>query len=117
MSIAEEIQRLHHLHQSGALTDAEFALAKAKLLSSSEAEAFSQSVGQQTGFGADTSLQHLNQFRRSKTDAWFAGICGGLARTTGLDSWIWRLLFVFFSCYFGAGLLAYLLAWIFIPEE
>ncbi|HWW69998.1 MAG TPA: SHOCT domain-containing protein, partial [Duganella sp.] len=34
MSVAEEIKRLHELHQAGALTDAEFAAAKARLLDS-----------------------------------------------------------------------------------
>ena len=32
MSVAEEIKRLHELHQAGALSDEEFAAAKAKIL-------------------------------------------------------------------------------------
>jgi hypothetical protein len=34
MSVAEEIKRLHELHQAGALSDEEFAAAKARLLNS-----------------------------------------------------------------------------------
>ena len=35
MNISDEIKRLHDLHQAGALTDAEFEQAKAKLLAAS----------------------------------------------------------------------------------
>jgi phage shock protein C len=105
MNIADEIQRLHDLHQSGALTDAEFAQAKAKLL------------GSQTSNDLDQTLNQLNKFRRSKSDQWLGGICGGLGKFTGLESWVWRLLFVLFTFYFGFGLVAYVLAWIFVPEE
>ena len=109
MNIADEIQRLHELHQSGALTDAEFAQAKAKLLGSQATNEPDQAL--------DQTLNQLNKFRRSKTDQWLGGICGGLGKFTGLESWVWRLLFVLFTFYFGFGLLAYVLAWIFVPEE
>ncbi len=109
MNIADEIQRLHDLHQSGALTDAEFAQAKAKLLGSQTSGNPDQTL--------DQTLNQLNKFRRSKSDQWLGGICGGLGKFTGLESWVWRLLFVLFTFYFGFGLLAYVLAWIFVPEE
>jgi phage shock protein PspC (stress-responsive transcriptional regulator) len=109
MNIADEIQRLHDLHQSGALTDAEFAQAKAKLLDSQTFNNQNETL--------DETLNQLNKFRRSKSDQWLGGICGGLGKFTGLESWVWRLLFVLFTFYFGFGLLAYVLAWIFVPEE
>jgi len=108
MSISDEIKRLHELHLSGALTDAEFAQAKEKLLASLEAGPVPF---------ADDSLSQLGKFRRSKTDQWLGGICGGLAKVSGLESWIWRLIFVLFTLYFGVGVVAYILAWIFVPEE
>jgi phage shock protein PspC (stress-responsive transcriptional regulator) len=108
MSIADEIKRLHELHQSGALSDAEFAQAKEKLLGSANAG--------NTG-GVDDPLVQLNRFRRSTSDRWLGGICGGLGKYTGLESWAWRLIFVLFAFCFGTGLMAYVLAWIFIPEE
>jgi phage shock protein C len=111
MNLADEIKRLHELHQSGALTDAEFAQAKAKLLNDSPSS-YTQNL-----VDADNSLNQLNRFRRSKSDQWLGGICGGLGKLTGLESWVWRLLFVTFSFYFGFGLVAYVLAWIFVPEE
>jgi phage shock protein C len=112
VNIADEIQRLRELHQSGALSDAEFAQAKAKLLNADATSASStQSVSQ------DDALAQLNRFRRSRSDKWLGGICGGLGQFTGLESWIWRLIFVFFAMCVGTGVLAYLLAWIFVPEE
>lgn len=101
MTIADDIQRLQQLHQSGALTDAEFAQAKAKALA---------------GEPSVKAIPALNQFRRSKSDRWLGGICGGLAPYTGLESWVWRLIFVVFLLSFGVGLIAYILAWILIPE-
>ncbi|MFZ6845153.1 PspC domain-containing protein [Undibacterium sp. RuTC16W] len=123
MNLADEIKRLHELHQSGALTDAEFSQAKAKLLETlNAANGTTASAGAGSsahGFFNDTDKASipLNQFRRSKSDQWLGGICGGLGKFTGLESWIWRLVFVLFSFYFGSGLVAYLLAWIFVPED
>lgn len=114
MNIADEIKRLHELHQSGALTDAEFAQAKEKLLASLNANPAGVS---QTGANGENPFAHLNQLRRSKTDQWIGGVCGGLGKFTGMETWIWRLMFVLFVVCFGFGVIAYLLAWIFIPEE
>ncbi|MFZ6644148.1 PspC domain-containing protein [Undibacterium sp. TJN25] len=109
MSISDEIKRLHELHLSGALTDAEFAQAKEKLLASIGADASYAS--------GDDPLNQLGKFRRSRSDQWLGGICGGLGKFTGLESWVWRLIFVLFTFYFGVGVVAYILAWIFVPEE
>jgi phage shock protein C len=110
MTVADELKRLHELHQAGALTDAEFEMAKAKVLS---APAVDLSKGSANGsLGAD-----LNAIRRSRTDRWLGGVCGGLAKATGVDTWVWRLMFVLFSLTFGFGAVLYLLLWIFIPEE
>lgn len=103
MDIADEIKRLHELHQSGALTDAEFAQAKARLISS--------------GSSSSHNSHNLNQFRRSKTDQWLGGICGGLGNFTGVDSWVWRLLFALLALCAFSGVVIYILAWIFVPEE
>lgn len=117
MNIADDIQRLHELHQSGALTDAEFAQAKEKLLGKDPSGAsFAQSTSASYTNNGD-GINQLNRFRRSINDRWLGGICGGLGKFTGLDSWIWRLIFVFFALFVGTGMLAYLLAWIFVPVE
>lgn len=122
MNIADEIKRLHELHQSGALTDAEFAQAKEKLLAALNANAANASNGvsganSQAWTTGDKPFANLNQLRRSKTDQWLGGVCGGLGKFTGLEAWIWRLAFFLFVACFGFGVIAYLLAWIFIPEE
>ncbi|MHA4866983.1 PspC domain-containing protein [Duganella sp. PWIR1] len=101
MSVAEEIKRLHELHQAGALTDDEFAAAKARLLNNE----------------APAAADDITRLRRSRDDRWLGGVCGGLGRITGVDSWIWRLLFVLFVLTFGFGLAIYILLWIFVPED
>ena len=59
----------------------------------------------------------VNRLRRSRDDRWLGGVCGGLARLTGMESWIWRLAFALLFLFWGAGLLLYILLWIFVPDE
>ncbi|MBY0572501.1 MAG: PspC domain-containing protein [Undibacterium sp.] len=114
MNISDEIQHLHELHQSGALTDAEFAQAKARLLNSDGKETASNFSSE----NSNPNLSHrINQLRRSKTDQWLGGVCAGLGKFTGLDTWIWRMIFILCVVLYGFGFLIYLLAWIFVPEE
>lgn len=57
---------------------------------------------------------------RSATDRKIAGVCGGLAAYFGVDSTLVRMAVVILSIYPGAivcGLIAYVIAWIVIPEE
>ncbi|MES2299800.1 MAG: PspC domain-containing protein [Pseudomonadota bacterium] len=113
MNIAEEVKRLHELHQAGALTDAEFEAAKAKLLASGSSGG---AGGAQPGNG-DNLASEVNRLRRARDDRWLGGVCGGLAKVSGLESWVWRLIFVAAVCGAGFGVLIYLLMWIFVPEE
>ena len=57
-------------------------------------------------------------FRRSVSDRWIAGVCGGIADRTGLDVRLVRVLAVLLAV-FGhlVGLIAYLAAWALVPEE
>lgn len=109
MEISEELGRLGELHQRGVLTDEEFARAKARLL------------GEQRkpleGTVAAPFVAGINALRRSQTDRWIAGVCGGLATATGMESWVCRLLFAVFSFFGGFGVLVYLLLWLFVPSE
>ena len=114
MNISDEIKRLHELHQAGALSAAEFEQAKAKLLGASVDLNKSSSPGS-TGSGDFGS--ELNRLRRSRTDRWLGGVCGGLGRASGVDSWVWRLVFTLCVLFAGFGALIYLLMWIFVPEE
>jgi phage shock protein PspC (stress-responsive transcriptional regulator) len=54
--------------------------------------------------------------RRSRTDRVGAGVAGGLGEYFGLDPVLFRVLFATSAFFGGAGILAYLLAWIAIPE-
>ncbi|MDP9109907.1 MAG: PspC domain-containing protein [Pseudomonadota bacterium] len=111
--LAEEIQRLHQLHLNGALTEAEFAHAKAQLLSNLPRTPSNAAAS----LSAGSALAELNAFRRSRSDRWIGGICGSLGARTGLAAWIWRLVFFVFAMYFGIGVVLYILACIFVPEE
>lgn len=104
MSIAEELTRLEELRQRGTLSDSEFAQAKAKLLAGETAP-------------PAAPIAAINAFRRSRSDRWIGGVCGGLGKTTGLESWIWRLIFVLLTAAGGISVLTYLALWIFVPEE
>jgi phage shock protein C len=112
MSVSDEIKRLHELHQAGALTDAEFEKAKAKVLAGS---VNLNKPGESDGTDLASEFGRL---RRSRTDRWLGGVCGGLAKVSNVEAWIWRLVFTLVAlCGFGVGILVYVLMWIFVPEE
>jgi phage shock protein C len=107
MAMSDELNKLHELHQRGALSDAEYSAAKARLIGAADA-----------GTAAvNTGLSGLNALRRSRGDRWIAGVCGGIALATGVEGWVWRLLFAVLTLFGGAGLLMYLLLWIFVPSD
>ncbi|GAB3391476.1 PspC domain-containing protein [Massilia agri] len=113
MNLSDEIKRLHELHQAGALSDAEFEQAKTRVLSSSPA-----SPGVNLDKNGESVIgSNLNTLRRSRLDRWLGGVCGGLALATGVETWLWRLMFVLFTLTFGFGVAIYVLLWIFVPEE
>jgi phage shock protein C len=113
MNISEEIKRLHELHQAGALSAAEFEQAKAKLLNAS-VDLNKPSSGSS---GANDIGSELGRLRRSRNDRWLGGVCGGLGQVSGVESWVWRLVFALCVMFAGFGALIYLLMWIFVPEE
>jgi phage shock protein PspC (stress-responsive transcriptional regulator) len=55
---------------------------------------------------------------RSREDRWVAGVCGGVAAYLGVDSNLVRLIVVL-GTIFGLGslLVAYVVAWVLMPEE
>ena len=105
MALADELSKLAELRAKGDLTEEEFKRAKERLLNTEQTRSH------------EPLASAVNTFRRSRTDRWFGGVCGGIARSTGMEAWVWRLLFtVLFICA-GAGLLVYVLLWIFVPSE
>lgn len=110
MSLAQELERLAALREQGVLSDAEFEQAKARLLGAPALD--------EDAIPAGPTEPSLGQsLRRSRGDKWVGGICGGIARLTGVESWVWRLAFAALFMFWGAGLLLYVLLWIFVPQE
>jgi phage shock protein C len=107
MTLSDELAKLGELRASGALTEEEFTRAKERLL-----HAATPGVPPQ-----DPAVAAVNAFRRSRTDRVLGGVCGGMGRATGVESWVWRLIFAVLFIFAGAGLLAYVLLWIFVPSE
>jgi phage shock protein C len=105
MTLADELSKLAELRASGGLTEEEFRRAKEQLLNTEQTRS------------DDPLASAVNTFRRSRADRWLGGVCGGIARSTGMEAWIWRLLFAALFICAGAGLLLYLLLWIFVPSE
>ena len=55
---------------------------------------------------------------RSRDDRWFGGVCGGVAKYLGVDSNLVRLIVVLGTILgFGSLAVAYVVAWILMPEE
>ncbi|HQA47141.1 MAG: PspC domain-containing protein [Clostridiales bacterium] len=53
---------------------------------------------------------------RSQTDKKIAGVCGGVAEYFGIDSTLVRLGWILFTFAGGSGILAYIIAWIIMPD-
>ncbi|MFC5479460.1 PspC domain-containing protein [Massilia suwonensis] len=116
--ISDEIRRLHELHQAGALTDAEFEQAKAKVLAGERVNLNKNGGSSSYHAGGSTVETQLRALRRSRRDRWLGGVCGGLNGVMGIETWVWRLVFLLFTLITsGFGALVYLLMWIFVPEE
>jgi phage shock protein C len=55
---------------------------------------------------------------RSRDDRWVAGVCGGVATYLGVDANLVRLVVVLGTVLgFGSLAVAYIVAWILMPEE
>lgn len=54
---------------------------------------------------------------RSATDVKIAGVCAGVADYFEVDPTMVRLAWVIFFLAGGSGLLAYIIAWIVVPQE
>jgi phage shock protein PspC (stress-responsive transcriptional regulator) len=66
----------------------------------------------------DVPATRVRVRRRSREDAWIAGVCGGLGRYAGRDPYWLRLLFVVGTAASGGvGALVYIGLWLAIPLE
>ncbi|UCE32876.1 MAG: PspC domain-containing protein [Burkholderiales bacterium] len=105
MGWVDQLERLSELHSRGAITDAEYERAKARVLNEEQG-------AQRVPREPRTSLGML---RRAQYDRWIGGVCGGIAAATGTESWVWRLLFTAGLVFGGATAVIYVLLWIFVP--
>ena len=56
------------------------------------------------------------KLRKSSVDKKLCGVCGGIGEYFNVDPTVVRLLWILFSLAGGAGLLAYIIAAIIMPE-
>ena len=105
MSLSDELHQLGELHQRGVLSDEEFARAKAKVLNGTASPATTSATA-----------TAINTLRRSRDDRWIGGVCGGIARLTGVESWLWRILMVLLVLCGGTGVLLYAPLGVFVPD-
>lgn len=61
-------------------------------------------------------MSEYNRLYRSRDNRMIAGVAAGLGEYLGIDPTVVRLLFVLFA-FTGAGILAYLVMMIIVPEE
>jgi phage shock protein C len=102
MSLVDDLARLEEMRARGTLSEDEFQRAKARSIDAQATPAPAAAI---------------NQLRRSRGDKWLGGVCAGIAQVSGIEVWIWRLMFVLLCLFGGTGALAYLLLWIFVPLE
>lgn len=105
MTLSDELSKLAELRERGTLTDEEFKRAKDRLLNAEDTPP------------AKPFVSAINTFRRSRSDRWIGGVCGGIARATGIEAWAWRLIFAALLLCGGVGLVVYVLLLIFVPSE
>jgi phage shock protein C len=109
MALADELAKLEELQRRGALSDEEFSRAKARTLDGAGAP--------DPAAGPARAAAAINALRRTRAERWIGGVCAGIGRATGIEAWVWRLLFALLALCGGAGLVLYVLLWIFVPAE
>jgi phage shock protein PspC (stress-responsive transcriptional regulator) len=120
MDISETLERLSALHQAGALSDSEYASAKARVIGdgpTQASDATAQATPAAQAAPAPRPADFLHRLHRSRKDRWFGGVCGGLGVQIGVPGWFLRMAFLIAACVFGSGVLLYILLWIFVPQE
>ena len=65
----------------------------------------------------ETKKDQSKRLYRSRTNRWIWGVCGGFGEYFGIDPVIVRLIWVLITLAYGAGIVAYILAYLLIPEK
>lgn len=59
----------------------------------------------------------MKSLTRSASDKFVGGVCGGVARSLGIDSGLVRIITVVLSFFFGVVLVLYIALWLVLPLE
>jgi len=59
----------------------------------------------------------MKKLCKSSTDKKLSGVCGGIAKYFGVDSTLIRLIWVVITLMGGAGIIAYIICAVIMPEE
>ena len=59
----------------------------------------------------------MKKLYRSRSDRKIGGVCGGLAEYMKIDPTLVRLVAVCLVIFAGTGLLAYIIAWVIVPDQ
>lgn len=62
-------------------------------------------------------MMETKKLYRSLRSRMLAGVCGGIGEYLGVDPTVIRVAFVLFGFAVGAGLLAYIVLWLIVPEQ
>jgi phage shock protein C len=65
----------------------------------------------------DPVMSNVRRLYRSRYQKKLGGVCAGLADFFQIDVTLVRLIWVLLVVFYGAGVLAYIIAWIIIPQE
>lgn len=114
MGLADDLEKLKTLRDQGALSEAEYILAKRRVIDGEPAVEPLRASRFETPKKESSALR---EFKRSQRDKWVGGVCGGLDDVTGIPAWTWRILFVLLALLHGVGIVLYILLWIFVPLE
>ncbi|WP_172833889.1 PspC domain-containing protein [Nocardioides scoriae] len=73
-------------------------------------------TGEHRHVGSDR-VRDLGQLRRTTGDRYLGGVAGGIGRHFDVDPTVVRVVLAVAALFGGAGLIVYVAAWIFVPED
>jgi phage shock protein PspC (stress-responsive transcriptional regulator) len=59
----------------------------------------------------------MKKLYRSRINKILAGVCGGIGEYFDIDPTIIRLLWILFIFAGGSGIIAYIIAWLIVPQQ
>ncbi len=82
-------------------------------------KSFSDAVNFCSSCGAAMNSNRMagKRLHRSKRDKKIAGVCGGFADYVDVDPTVVRIVWLTAAIFIGSGFLAYIIAWIVMPNE